>query len=79
VGYFNALAMEILIVEPCFCAEDYCDGVVISLCSGIKICGFLHGDAVLRLSSLAYFPLILILVELLDACAPLDPQVLVVW
>jgi hypothetical protein len=70
--------MEILIVDLCFYADDCCDGLVIFPCAAIEICGFSHGDVVLRLLLLAYFLLILILAMLPDACTPLDPQVLVV-
>jgi hypothetical protein len=67
------------IVDLCFSAEDYCDGMVIFLCAAIKICGFPLGDMGLCLWFLACFLLILILAVLLDAYIPLGLQALVVW
>jgi hypothetical protein len=56
VGCCSALVMEIAIFDLCFYAEDYCDGVVTCLCSGIDTCGFPRDDAVLRLLLLTLFP-----------------------
>jgi hypothetical protein len=52
--------------------------VVMFLCAGIGIFGFLHNDVVLHLLPLIYCLLVLILAVQPGAYFPLDPQVLVV-
>jgi hypothetical protein len=74
VGCCSALVMGIMIIDLCFC-----DGVVTCPCLGIEICGFPHGDVVLRLLLLAYLLLALVLVVLLHAYVLVGPLVLVVW
>jgi hypothetical protein len=79
VDYCSALVMEIMIFNLCFCAEDYCVGVVTYLCSGIETCGFPRDDTVLCPLLLAYLLLPLVLVVLLYAYVLVGPLVLVVW
>jgi hypothetical protein len=79
MGCCSILVMEIVIFDLCFCAEDYCDGVVTCLCSVIETCGFPHDDVVLCLLLLAYLLLDLVLAVQLYAYALVGPMVLVVW
>jgi hypothetical protein len=79
VGCCSALVIEIANFDLCFYAEDYCDGVVTCLCSGIDTCRFPCDDAVLRLLILTYLLLTLVLAVLLYAYVLVGPLVLVVW
>jgi hypothetical protein len=71
--------METVIFDLWFWADDYCDGMVTCLCSGIKTFGFPRDDAVLRLLLLSYLLLALFLTVMLYIYVLVGRLVLVVW